>query len=180
MSKQTLDAPLTLSTDNGSASPFTTLDDFFSATARPQETAVIAGKTCHFEGMSAAAKDHLIGYHSRDDGEGNVSVENKQWRTNVIAESWVKAFGGARVLAKKEDATASTRPSPRRSSRRCTKSPRASRGWATRRSAEKTPAPMVVRQLRVRLRKGTPSAPAPGDGGSRRHDVRAGRRIGSR
>lgn len=103
MSKQTLDAPLTLSTDNGSASPFTTLDDFFSTAARPQETAVIAGKTCHFEGMSAAAKDHLIGFHSRDDGEGNVSVENKQWRTNVIAESWVTAFGGTRVLAKKED-----------------------------------------------------------------------------
>jgi hypothetical protein len=88
MSKNTLDAPLTLtgsSTDNGSASPFTTLDDFFAAVPRPQESAVIGGRTLFFEGMAAEAKDNLIAAHSRDDGEGNVSVENKAWRTNVIA-----------------------------------------------------------------------------------------------
>jgi hypothetical protein len=89
---------------NGSSTaPFSTLDDFFSSVPRPQETVVIGGRTLHFEGLSAENKDRLIANHSKDDGMGNVSVENKQWRTNVIAGAWVKAFGGARVLEKPDD-----------------------------------------------------------------------------
>jgi hypothetical protein len=83
---------------NGVPTPFSTLDDFFTAVPRPQETAVVGGRTLYFEGLSAENKDRLIAHHSRDDGMGNVSVENKQWRTNVIAGAWVKSFGGERVL----------------------------------------------------------------------------------
>lgn len=102
MTPKTIDAPLTL--ENGAhTADFSTLDDFFASVPRPQETAVIAGKTCYFEGLSAENKDRLIAAHSKDDGAGNVSVENKQWRTNVIAGAWVKAFGGERVLGKPED-----------------------------------------------------------------------------
>jgi hypothetical protein len=86
------------------ASAFTTFDDFLSALPRPQETAVIGGRTLYFEGMSAEKKDNLIAAHSKDDGMGNVSVENKGWRTNVIKQAWVVAFGKGPVLDSKEKA----------------------------------------------------------------------------
>jgi hypothetical protein len=102
--KATADTLPTLNdTPFGSGMEFTDLDDFFSAVPRPQESANIGGRIVYFEGLSAENKDRLIAAHSKDDGMGNVSVENKQWRTNVIAGAWVKAFGGERVLGKPED-----------------------------------------------------------------------------
>ena len=80
------------------APDFTSFDDFLAAIPSPQETAIIGGRTCYFEGMSALQKDNLIAAHSRDDGEGNVSVENKGWRTNVIKQAWRVKFGGPLVL----------------------------------------------------------------------------------
>ena len=86
------------------APDFTSFDDFLSAIPSPQEAAVIGGRTCYFEGMSAQQKDNLIAAHSRNDGEGNVSVENKGWRTNVIKQAWRTKFGGPLVLDTPEKA----------------------------------------------------------------------------
>jgi hypothetical protein len=165
MSKQTLDAPLTLSTDNGSASPFTTLDDFFSAVPRPQETAVIGGRRSHFEGMSAEAKDRLIALPLARRRRGQ-----RLGREQAVAHerhrlTWVKSFGGAARARQDHEDIDRFYKNPRADrAGRCTRSPRASRDWATWRSAEKTPAPMVVRQRRVRSGPPSPHAAARGDG----------------
>jgi hypothetical protein len=83
---------------------FTTLDDFFDAVRPTQETLVIGNRRLYFEAGSPADKDKLFEVHRRDDGMGNISIENKRWRINVIALAWVKAFGGPRVLASPDDA----------------------------------------------------------------------------
>lgn len=98
------ESTLTLSSTNDDAAPFTSFEDFLAAAPRPQETAVIGGRTCYFEGMSAKQKDALIAAHSKDDGAGNVSVENKGWRSNVIKQAWVVAFGGKPVIDTPEKA----------------------------------------------------------------------------
>jgi hypothetical protein len=54
--------------------------------------------------MGAEQKDNLIAAHSRDDGMGNVTVENKGWRTNVIKQTWRVKFGGPLVLDTPEKA----------------------------------------------------------------------------
>ena len=107
MSKNTPATPeLTAPESNGAtgAPDASTLDDFFSAVPHPQEKALIGGRWCYFEGGSAEDKDKLIANHSRDDGMGNVSVEQKRWRTNVIAMAWRQTFGGPRMLATPADA----------------------------------------------------------------------------
>jgi hypothetical protein len=102
-SKAIIDEFSPFASENG-AQPFTTFDDFLAAVPKPQEEKVIGGRLCFFEGMGAEQKDNLIAAHSRDDGMGNVTVENKGWRTNVIKQTWRVKFGGPLVLDTPEKA----------------------------------------------------------------------------
>jgi hypothetical protein len=96
MTPKTLELPNV--SENGSAPDFSNLDDFFAAVPRPQESKVIGGRMCYFEGGSPEDRDNVIAAHSQEDEEGKTKVSDKGWRTNVIAKTWVAKFGGPKVL----------------------------------------------------------------------------------
>jgi hypothetical protein len=82
----------------------TSLEDYFAKKKSKYERAIINGKAFHFQSGSPKAKDALLAKHSKDDGQGNVTVDQTMWRTDAIALTWVTGPGGARILDSSEKA----------------------------------------------------------------------------
>jgi hypothetical protein len=86
-------------TGNGAeAEDVTSLEDYLTKKPPKFVSEVIGGRRYWFKSGSPKAKDALLAKHSKDDGMGNVSVDQTMWRTDAIALTWVTGPNGGRVL----------------------------------------------------------------------------------
>lgn len=88
----------------GNAEDVISLDDYFAKRRAKFESEVINGRRYWFQSGSPKAKDALLAKHRKDDGLGNVVVEETMWMTDAIALTWVTGPDGRRVLDSEDKA----------------------------------------------------------------------------
>ena len=91
-------------TNGEQAADVVSLEDYLAKKKPKYESVVIKGMRYHFQSGSPKAKDALLAKHSKDDGMGNVTVDQTMWRTDAIALTWVTGEGGSRILNSAEAA----------------------------------------------------------------------------